>query len=70
MSSITYKRYMVFEWDVYDNPAPFRCVDGSFSDPEAAKKSAELIHAKNADYSNSCVFDRIEGRIIYQKEVD
>lgn len=60
-----YRRYMVFEWTTYDNPEPFQCVAGSFDKlGDAMKLSESLKDLEHPDWGQSCVFDRIEGKIV------
>lgn len=60
-----YRRYIVFEWTTYDNPSPFECVSGSFDKlGDAMKLSESLKDLEDPDCGQSCVFDRIEGKIV------
>jgi hypothetical protein len=58
----TYKRYMIFGWDEYDNVAPFDCIIGTTDDIEEAK----FILNNDEFYQYGCIFDRLEG-VIYEK---
>ena len=55
----------MFEWTTYDNVEPFQCVHGSDDNPKKAKEVAgSLKDSGDPDCGQSCVFDRIEGKII------
>lgn len=59
------KRYMVFEWSEYDNPAPFDCLSRTFDDDKEAVEYATKTGEKD-DNGNKlyCVFDRITGNFL------
>jgi len=61
-----YKRYMVFDWSDYDNVGPFDCVYGSFDSIDKAKDFSSSLGDRYE--SNSCVFDRVEGKVIANYE--
>ena len=59
-----YKRYMVFEWDEYDNVAPFDCVKSTHSNKEEAVSEFNTVRRRSY---GCCVFDRVEGVIIIEQ---
>jgi len=59
-----YKRYMVFQWDEYDNTSPFSCCVDSFNDLESAEKLFNEIQ----NWDGKCIFDRIEGIMVVLQE--
>lgn len=60
-----YQRYMVFEWTTYDNVEPFQCIAGSFDNLDQAKTLSDSLKDKeDPDLGQSCVFDRLKGKII------
>lgn len=51
------KRYMVFAWDIYDNAAPFNCIQGSF---DTIAEADECIKGCTI-YQWTAIFDRVDG---------
>lgn len=59
---MTYKRYMIFCSDEYDNPSPFDCVDFHTDD-----KSKAISYAQSDDSYEVRIFDRVKGvKVIYE----
>ena len=59
----TFKRYMIFEWDEYDNADPFNCIVESFDNLEDA---TDLF--KRRKVYGKCIFDRVDGCVVLEEE--
>lgn len=58
-----YKRYLVFK---YDNYYPCGGIDDVYKSFDELDKAKEVC--KNSKYDNSYVYDRIKGKVVFDKD--